>query len=138
MFRELDTEQYPRRSQIKYRLKKKNEDIVQSDINKVKAKCSILSDLSYNYGTKRFNYVSSDKRFKTTVFGESSKDINLLFTTLLPVIDEPLVGKNLSITKGRGRSNITKRTKYLDNVGLNTTTYQENFKVGLKNRFAYK
>lgn len=56
----------------------------------------------------------------------------MLFTTLLSVIDEPFVANNLSITEERSRLNTTKRNKSLDNVGLNETTYQEEFKVALK------
>lgn len=61
----------------------------------------------------------------------------MLFTTLLSVIDEPFVANNLSITKGRSRLNTTKRNKSLDNVGLNETTYQEEFKVDLKKCVLY-
>ena len=132
LFRELDTEQYPRRSQIKVRLSKKNEEVVHSDIDKLKERCISFSNLGYNYGTKRFNYISTDRRFKTTVFGESSEEINDLFTTLLSVIDEPFNDKNLSITEGRLRSNVTKRTKSLGNGALNRIRYIDNFKVTLK------
>ena len=65
LFKELNTYQYPRRSQIKVRYGKRNEEITDEDIRKLKEKSVLLLSQQYSYGTERYNYISSDKRFKT-------------------------------------------------------------------------
>ncbi len=37
-----------------------------------------LLNQKYVYGTQRYNYVSSDKRFKTTIFGKDTVEIKTL------------------------------------------------------------
>ena len=131
LFKEVDAEQYPKRSQVKIRYNKSNEDITQSDIKELRIKCEQLAGQSYTYGRQRYNFVSKDKRFKTTIFGQDSSQIKRLFTNLLAVINEPFDDRDLSITFNRNRISSTKRTKSLDGIGLNKVNYQINFPVQL-------
>lgn len=132
LFKEEGVSQYARRSQIKLRLSKRNEDLTDLDIKSLKQGCTALLNASYCYGTQRFNYVSSDKRFKTTVFGTNSSQIKSLFKSLFKVINEPFEERNLSITSSRARINQTKRSSVLGGVGLNTFSYGTSFNVKFK------
>ena len=132
LFKESNTEQYPRRSQIKVRYSKRNEEITEKDIRDLKEKCLLILNQEYSYGIERYNYISSDKRFKTTVFGANAEEIKLLFTNLFSVFGESFNEKNLSITSGRNRTNVTKRTKPLIDVDVNKNTYQTTFPLKFK------
>ena len=44
-FREINAEQYPRKSQVKVRLKQRNEELTELDIGKLKLACKIMSSL---------------------------------------------------------------------------------------------
>lgn len=129
LFKEENTEQYPKRSQIKVRLNKKNEEVTDADISMLKRNCNKLINQRYTYGTDRYNYVSADKRYKTTVFGSNVSEIISLFTNLLSVLDEPFLERNLSITFGRNRINQTKRSKPLGDIKINEMDYQSSFSV---------
>ncbi|RYX86314.1 hypothetical protein EON73_02660 [bacterium] len=79
------------------------------------------------------NYVSSDKRFKTTVFGSDRGNIELVLTLLFTVIDEFFDPELLSTTKiGSKRPSLTKRKLDLYNVGLNSVDYNQEFPLRLK------
>ena len=131
LFKEQDVSQYPKRSQIKIRLSKKTTELTEADIDGLRNKCKQLEALSYVYGTRRFNYVSKDKRFKTTVFGSDITQVKQLFATIFSLINESFDEQNFSITYNRNRANLTKRLESLDNIGLNQTNYQKSFKVCL-------
>jgi len=73
--------------------------------------------------------VSSDKRFKTTVFGNNSSQIKALFHSLFKVINEPFEEQNLSITTSRSRLNETKRSSPLGESELNNISYNTPFNV---------
>ena len=49
-----------RKSQIKVRLKKKNEDLTEQDISIITRNVYNSRGISYNYGSTRGNYVSHD------------------------------------------------------------------------------
>lgn len=132
MFREIECGKLPRRCQIKMRLKKKNEELEDKDIEIIKTKALVLKNLKYNYGIQRYNYVSSDKRFKTTIFGEQTSEIKELLKTLFNVINEPFEEKNLSITQQRLRENLTKIKTALNNIQINNIDYNQKFKVVFK------
>ncbi len=78
LFKEVGVSQYARKSQIKLRLLKRNEDLTTSDIDDLKKSCDAILNSTYCYGTQRFHYVSSDKRFKSTVFGKNTSQIKAL------------------------------------------------------------
>ena len=129
LFKETGVSQYARKSQIKLRLLKRNEELTQADIDKLRINCNTILNSTYSYGSQRYNYVSSDKRFKTTVFGENSTEIKGLLSSLCKVINEPFEERNLSITLSRTRVNPNRRSSVLEGIELNTISYQGNFKV---------
>ena len=83
----------------------------------------------YTYGQNRYNYVSRDKRFKTTIFGKSLEEVKTLFTNLLSVLGEPFEENNLSITSNRSRVNLTKRSVSLADIECNSVDYQTTFRL---------
>lgn len=131
IFKEVEASQYPRRSQIKVRLKQRNEDLTDVDIKNLKRECNKLLNQSYTYGENRFNYVSTDKRFKTTVFGSSLEEVRNLFINLFSVLGEQFEERNLSITSNRGRLNVTKRNASLFDIECNTIDYKTSFPLKL-------
>ena len=131
LFREINASQYPRKSQIKVRLKKRNEELTSLDVEKLKVSCRTISTLSYTYGSTRANYVSSDKRFKTTVFVEAPSTASYILKTLCSVIEEPFLEQNLSITTGRVRQNVTRRKTPLAGRSVTDTNYLIPFRVQL-------
>lgn len=131
LFREINVGQDPRRTQIKVRLKKRNEEIGEAEIGRLKASCAALSNLMYTYETVRANYVSQDKRFKTTVFCKDPSAVKRVLDPICEVIGEPYESRNLSITTARNRSNTTKRTTPLAGVPINTVSYQTTITVKL-------
>lgn len=132
IFKEKDVSQYARKSQIKLRLSKKNEDLTDSDIKNLRLNCNLIINSTYCYGTQRFNYVSTDKRFKTTIFGDNSSQIKALFTSLFKVINEPFEERNLSITSCRSRVNGTRRKLALGGSEVNDISYTSPFVVKFK------
>lgn len=129
LFKEEGVSQYARKSQIKLRLSKRNEDLTPFDIDNLKRNCVTILNSTYCYGTDRFNYVSSDKRFKTTVFGKNTSQIKALLSSLFKVINEPFEDNNLSMNSSRTRVNQKKRLLPLDTTELNTISYQASFNV---------
>lgn len=129
LFKEVGVSQYARKSQIKLRLSKRNEDITDLDMTNFKKSCASILNSIYCYGTARFNYVSSDKRFKTTVFGNNTSQIKSLLSSLFKVINEPFEERNLSNTSSRTRVNQTKRLLPLSKTELNPISYQAAFDV---------
>lgn len=129
LFKEVGVSQYARKSQIKLRLSKRNEELTTLDIDNLKRSCNAILNSTYSYGTQRFNYVSSDKRFKTTVFGKNTPQIKKLLSSLFKVINDPFEEHNLSITSSRTRVNQTKRLLPLDTTEVNPITYKASFKV---------
>ena len=129
LFKEVGASQYARKSQIKLRLSKRNEDLTPLDIDNLKRNCTKILSSTYCYGAERFNYVSSDKRFKTTVFGKDPSQIKVLLSSLCEVINDSFEERNLSITSGRTRINNGKRLLPLDTTALNPVSYQASFTV---------
>ena len=108
-------------------LSKRNSELTDQKYDALKKKCSIKNS-SY-YGTKLFNYVTSDKRFKRTVFGSQIKE---LFNYLLDVRHEPFEERNLSTTVDKSRINGTKRVTPLVDTKSNNISYINSFKVNFK------
>ncbi len=123
----------PRRSQIKLRLNQPSAEITDQNIRLIVQKVKNIGELSYQYGTCKGNYVSSDKRFKTTVFGKDKNNIEFLLTVLFTVVDEYFDPGLLSTTEiGAKRPSLTKRKLDLYNIGLNTVNYDQVFTLQLK------
>ncbi len=133
IFNESTTNSQPRRSQIKLRLNKKSEEITEDDIKSVVNKVKQLKNACYDYGSVRGNYVSGDKRFKTTIYGKDKTNIQNILTKVLDVIPEKFDSDLLSITEiGKKRPSISKRSTGIYNIGNNTVDYNEIFTLKLK------
>jgi hypothetical protein len=101
LFREIGDTTYPRRSQIKVRLRQRNEELTELDIEKLKVSCQAVSTLRYTYGNTKINYVSSDKRFKTTMFAQDAPMAISILQNICDVIEEPFLERNISLIIGR-------------------------------------
>lgn len=79
------------------------------------------------------NYVSKDKKFKTTIFSQDKQSISKLLNSLFKIIPEAFDENFFSITDiGRKRPSIAKRTINFNNTGLNLVVYDEVFFMQLK------
>lgn len=126
LFREVTVFNQPRTSQVKLRLKEKGSDINPETIEELKRAISVRKNLTYTYGPNRGLYVSSDKRFKTAVFGANLETIENLLKQLLPMISETYDRNNLTLTSGLGqRVNLNRRTTSLAGIPVNTVKYNE-------------
>lgn len=133
VFNEVTTSNNPRRSQIKLRLNKLSAEITDQDINDVITRIKDKSTIRYWHGSVKGNYVSKDKRFKTTIFGKDKQSISKLLNSLFTIIPETFDTELLSITDiGRKRPSLTKRTSNLHNIELNLTNYDDVFNMQLK------
>lgn len=131
LFKEINVTNYPRHSQIKLRLKQKNTDISEMVIAKLRLNVLRIAGLTYLYGPIRSLYVSSDKRWKSTIFVEQESEAIQILEKLCNVIDEPFNNKNLSFTTNRQRTNPFKRIIPLDGVDINDVSYNTDLKLKL-------
>lgn len=133
IFTEKLLEGTPRKSQIKTRLLQKAEELTDLDIENLRNRISQNSSLSYSYGSTRANYVSSDKRWKTTVFVSSKEQVNALFTKIGFILQEEINFDLFSYTYlKQKRPRITTRSSSLVGINLNLINYDETFQVYLK------
>lgn len=133
LFNEITEDEKPRRTQIKLRLNQPSTEITDENVRNIIGKVRNLGDVTYQHGTCKGNYVSSDKRFRTTVWGKDRNNIELLLTLLFTVVDEYFDPGLLSTTDiGAKRPSLTKRKKDLFNVGLNDVNYNRTFTLQLK------
>ncbi|BDA51812.1 hypothetical protein COCOBI_pt-0960 (chloroplast) [Coccomyxa sp. Obi] len=136
VFCEINVEQGPRRTQIKVRLKEKNEEVGDAEINRLRSSCAALSSLTDTYGIVRANYVNHDKWFKTTVFCADPPNVERVLQPICGVIGDPYDDRNLSLPTARESPNYRKRTTSLADVPINTVNYHTTvvvkfYKVGL-------
>lgn len=98
------------RSQIKVRLPLKPEEITNATIAELKRKVSGITNLSYNYGDIRLNYLSCNKTFKTVInVRDETEGINVL-RTICEYIDAEFNEENVTKTTGPRRENVIRRT----------------------------
>ncbi len=123
VFNEVTSNNNPRKSQIKLRFNKLSGPITDQDINDIVMRAKDQPKITYLYGCVKGNYVSKDKRFKTTVFKADKQSISELLNSLFKTIPETFDTDLLSITEiGRKRPSLTKRKTDLYNVKLNLTS----------------
>lgn len=133
VFNEITSNNKPRRSQVKLRFNKTSADVSEQDLKDIITRVKAQPTIKYIYGPVKGNYVSKDKRFKTTIFGQNKEVIGELLNSLFKVIPENFDKELLSITDiGRKRPSITKRRIALNNVKLNSANYDETFTMQLK------
>ena len=80
IFREKNVTNRRRKSQIKARLSVRTKDLTDEMIRRLRERAEALAGPTYNHGVVRGNYVSSDKRFKTTVYRQTNPQIVELFS----------------------------------------------------------
>lgn len=131
VFREVTDNNIKRRAQVKARLKQNNVELTDEVLDVLRERCNSLHGVTYLYGTIRGNYVSTDKRWKTTVFGASKDSIGELLETVCNCVDEKYEERNLSITTGRARVNPSRRTTPLEGVDNNKVNYQTDIRMTL-------
>lgn len=127
IFRQMHVATRLKRTQVKTRYNVRSEDFTEAMLAELHQRAEGLAGLRYNHGLTRGNYVSSDKRFKTTVYGQSTEDIAELFHKLLPVINEPFELANLSYTSGPRRVSITRRNVPLAGIPTQYNEYTIDF-----------
>lgn len=133
VFVEVTESNKPRKSQIKIRFNKTWQEITDKDIQNLTNKIKEYGNLGYTYGTTRGNYVSKDKRFKTTIYAKDKENISNILSKVLDVLPDKFDPGLLSLTiLGSKRPSLTKRTKQLANIGLNTDNYNDEFSLKLK------
>ena len=133
VFNEVTGDEKPRRTQIKLRLNQPSTEITDKNVQNIIVKVRNLGEVSYQHGTCKGNYVSSDKRFRTTVWGEDRNNIELILTLLFTVVDEYFDPGLLSTTNiGVKRPSLTKRKQDLFHTGLNNANYNQTFTLKLK------
>lgn len=138
LFNEVTLTNVVRRSQIKIRLPVVSEQVTPEYIYLLQEKCQRLSTLEYNYGTTRANFVSTDKRWKTTIWAASQEEAVRILRVVASVIDETLDEDLFSFTLSRGkRPRITVRQEPLVDVGLNSVSYDEEFVLRLRKVVLY-
>lgn len=133
IFNEENASNRPRKSQIKVRLKMKNQELTDQDIAKLRENTKKSSQMRYSYGCVRGNYVHNDKKFKTTIWGKDDQEITNVLNQIMLITDQQLDKQCLSFTRGgTKRLNISKRVIPLDNVQLNPMDYREPFNLKLR------
>ena len=109
-FNEETNGNYPRRVQLKIRLRIKNSDFTETKIQEIKSKVFLNKNLSYMYGVVKGNFVAADKRFKTTIFGKDKATIEKVLKKTMEIAGDNFDSNLLTITSGgKLRPSITKR-----------------------------
>lgn len=133
VFNEIVNAETPRRSQIKARLKKTSQELTTQDIEDLKKRVQKCKDWQYTYGLVRANYVSADKRWKSTVFIEKEDQATSIFEKIGEIIEEKINPKLISYTTLKEkRPRITTRTTPLAEKGLNPSNYNSVFPLRLR------
>ena len=122
-FKETEVFNKARVTQLKLKLRYTSSELTDAQIKQLANKLIKLKGLSYLHGPIRGNFVSKDKRFKTTVFASSEGEIENLLKSVLELVEEPFIRQNLSITFGRKRDSITRRTEPLGNTPVFVQDY---------------
>ena len=108
-FKEADVYQKARVTQLKTKLKYTSAELTDQVLRELQVKIDGIRYLSYRHGSIRGNFVSKDKHFKTTVFGNDKHEVETLLKPVLQVVEGPYIDQNLSVTFGRRRESITRR-----------------------------
>ena len=106
------------------RLKGNNQDLTDADIHRLRSSVEQLGNLTYLYGNNRGYFIAKDRRFKTTVYGDSREDVEHVLRACLSVIEEEFDPNDLSYTDGNHRVNVVKRKQPLSNVEQNPVDYK--------------
>ena len=124
-FREKHVIGNARTSQIQIKLKENNKALTDADIIKLRSSVRGLGVLEYVYGSNRGYFVAKNRRFKTTVYGDSRDDIEKVLRACLSVVEEDFDPDYLSYTNGIKRDNIVKRNLPLSGLSVNPVNYKK-------------
>ncbi len=125
-----DSDQEPsRRAQIKLRYYKTSDEITDLDIGILKTKAALLKGFSYNYGTLRVNFVSKDKKIKTTLYVSTKEEAVKVLNKFADLANFRWGEEDLTITQGPRRDSITRRTTPLDGINTFVDNYNSTFVV---------
>lgn len=89
IFRQVETVNRPKPTQIETSYSLTSKDFTEDMLNQLRQNAEALAGLRYNHKLVRGNYVSSDKGFKATVYGQNPEEMTGLFERLLPVVNQP-------------------------------------------------
>ena len=132
IFYEVNSVNKPKRAQIKLRLKETTEEISSARIAEIKRIIEKTSNLTFMAGNTRANYVSEDKRMKTSIYCQDVDSAKFILNKVLTIISDKFNENLLSITtNGTNRPNLSKRKTALAGIGLNAENYNKSFKEKL-------
>nr|QWE36188.1 hypothetical protein [Oedogonium capilliforme]QWE36193.1 hypothetical protein [Oedogonium capilliforme] len=120
-----------RRVQIKLRYFKESNEVNSNDVSSLRKQCNDLKNLEYMYGQVRVNFVPPNKVGKTNLFVQDKETAIYLLAILCQIAGVEFNEGCLSLTEGRKKSFITRRTIPLDNYEPVLDSYQTIFKVRL-------
>ncbi len=132
IFYEVNSVNKPKRAQIKLRLKETTEELSSARIAELKTIVEKTSNLTFMAGNTRANYVSEEKRMKTSIYCQDIDNAKFILNKVLTILSDKFNENLLSITtNGTNRPNLSKRKTGLAGIGLNTENYNKSFKVKL-------
>lgn len=131
VFVEMTENKYPRRSQMKVKIKKETAQVTDLYIEELRKRFRELHRKQYRYGAQRACYVSSDKTYKNTLFCSNLGQAEQVFQNVYRLVDLPYDPRNISITSGRNRKPVTRRSEPLDGQIPKIDNYNEEFEVSL-------
>lgn len=131
VFVEETESKYPRRSQLKVKIKKQTEEITDRFIAELRNQFSSIHRKQYRYGPLRACYVSSDKTYKNTLFCSNLDQAIEVFSNVYRIVGLDFDRNNISITSGRNRKPITRRITPLDGQTPEVQNYNQEFEVCL-------
>jgi hypothetical protein len=120
-----------RRTQIKGRLLKAGQDLTDQDIEELRKRVNQKALVTYEHGRIRGNYIATDKRWKSTIFGKDRATIIDILKYVCDCIGEPFVSDTLSFTDGPRRVSHTRRTNPLTDIQPYRDEYALEFSVEL-------
>lgn len=137
-FKEITYQRPARVSQIRLKYYKTSQDMTDEDVSSLKSRVESIVGFTYNYGELRVNFVSKDKRVKSTLFVETKDDARNLLNSLCRYVETDWSEDDLTYTQGKKRDSITKRKIPLDNVNTHGNVYNEAFQLKLFRVLSYQ
>ena len=130
-FKEIGNTGTVRTSELSFRLNKRNEDITDEDLNKLKNDIRNLGDFSYTAGNTRIYYVSKLKHFKTTLFAKNRTEGKRVLKIINILAGEEFIDTNCSIVLSNKKTDESRRITPLDNVDTQNIDFREEYTMKL-------
>ena len=122
-------------SQISVRFPIEADKVTDTDINALKAQMEQNANLSYLSGKLRLNYVSKQKRWKTTLFCLTKDEGIRVLTQICLFSKEDFDLNQLSVTEKNLRNSVTRRGSSLRKIAVNSQTDYSTGKLTLKRAY---